>query len=203
MIRKLRTEDIEAVVRIHLASFPGFFLSFLGPRFLELFYRSFLEDSTGIGFVALDGDGCVIGSVVGPLAPGGYFKRLMRRCWWAFSLASASALLRRPWIASRLLRALWYRGDAPEGDSVPRALLSSISVAPEAQGRGVGQALVKAWLHEVRRRGGQGAFLTMDAEGNEAVTYFYQRSGWKLESSYTTAQRRRMNRYIYDFREYT
>jgi ribosomal protein S18 acetylase RimI-like enzyme len=203
MIRPLIDSDLKTVVKIHLHSFPGFFLSFLGPRFLELFYRSFLEDSTGIGFVALDGDGSVIGSVVGPLVPGGYFKRLMRRRWWAFSLASVSALLYRPWIASRLLRALWYRGDVPGGDSVPRALLSSIAVAPEAQERGVGQALVKAWLFEVRRRGGQGAFLTTDAEGNEAVNQFYQRLGWKPGGSYTTAPRRRMNRYIYDFQEHS
>jgi len=203
MIRPLIDSDLKMVVKIHLSSFPSFFLSFLGPRFLELFYRSFLEDSAGIGFVALDVDERVLGSVVGPIEPGGYFKRLMKRRWRAFCLASASALLRRPWIASRLLRALWYRGDAPEGDSVPRALLSSISVAPEAQGRGVGQALVEAWLFEVRRRGGQGAFLTTDAEGDEAVNCFYQRLGWKLESSYTTAQKRRMNRYIYDFRKHT
>lgn len=203
MIRPLSLDDLGKVVKVHLSSFPGFFLSFLGPRFLELFYRSFLEDSAGIGFVALDEDGRVIGSVVGPIVPRGYFKRLMRRRWLAFCLASVPALLSRPWIASRVLRALWYRGDGPEGDSVPRALLSSISVAPEAQGRGVGQALVEAWLFEVRRRGGQGAFLTTDAEGNDAVNYFYQRAGWILESSYTTAQRRRMNRYIYNFREHT
>jgi hypothetical protein len=99
MIRPIKIEDVEAVVKVHSASFPGFFLSFLGPRFLDLFYRSFLEDSEGIGFVALNVDEFVIGCVVGTLVPGGYFKRLLRRRWWAFCLASASALLRRPWIA--------------------------------------------------------------------------------------------------------
>lgn len=201
MIRKLKTEDVEAVVRIHLASFPGFFLSFLGPRFLELFYRSFLEDSAGIGFVAIDENGYILGSVVGPLVPGGYFKRLLKRRWWKFCLASTSALMRQPGIASRLLRALWYRGDAPEGNSVPRALLNSISVSPEVQGRGIGRALVKGWLTEVQCRGGQGAFLTTDGEGNDAVNAFYQRVGWKLENSYTTPQKRLINRYIYDFQE--
>lgn len=202
MIRPLIDSDLKAVVKIHLQSFPAFFLSFLGPRFLELFYRSFLEDPSGIGFVAVNGNGRVIGSVVGPMVPGGFFKRLIRRCWWAFSLASVSALLSRPWIAPRLLRALWYRGDAPDDGSVLRALLSSISVAPEAQGQGVGQELVNAWLFEVKRRGGLGAFLTTDAEDNEAVNRFYQRLGWKLGGFFTTAQGRRMNRYLYDFREH-
>lgn len=200
MIRPLIDSDLKMVVKIHQSSFPGFFLSFLGPRFLELFYRSFLEDPTGIGFVSTDENGCILGSVVGPLVPGGYFKRLLKRRWWKFCLASTSALLRRPWIVSRLLRALLYRGDAHEGDSGPRALLSSIAVAPEAQGQGVGQALVQAWLYEVQCRGGKGAFLNTDVDRNEAVNLFYQRLGWRLDSTYTTCQGRRMNQYIYDFR---
>lgn len=194
-------QHILPVVQVHIESFPGFFLSFLGPRFLELFYRSFLEDSTGIGFVAIDENGCVLGCVVGPLVPEGYFRSLLKRRWWNFCLASVSAVLRRPRIASRLLRALWYRGDASESGNVPRALLSSIAVAPKAQGHGVGRELVKAWLSEVQRHGVKGAFLTTDAEGNEVVNAFYRRLGWELDSSYTTAQGRRMNRYIYDFRE--
>lgn len=202
MIRPLIDSDLKAVVTIHLFSFPGFFLSFLGSRFLELFYRSFLEDSAGIGFVATDENGSIIGSIVGPLVPDGYFKRLLKRRWWKFCLASGSALCRRPWIATRLMRALWYRGDAPEHDQVPRALLSSVAVAPGAQGRGIGQRLVNAWLSEVQRRGGKGAFLTTDAEGNDAVNAFYRRLGWKLDSSFTTAQGRHMNRYIYNFQEH-
>jgi ribosomal protein S18 acetylase RimI-like enzyme len=193
-------QHILPAVRVHIDSFPGFFLSFLGPRFLELFYRAFLEDAAGIAFVATGDNGSVLGSVVGPLVPGGFFKRLRRRRWWKFCLASTSALLRRPWIVNRLLRAICYRGDAHESDGPPRALLSSLAVAPGAQGRGIGQALVKAWLLEARRRGARGAFLTTDADGNDAVNAFYQRLGWKLDGSYTTARRRKMNRYIYDFR---
>ena len=38
MIRQMERENISRVVEIHLASFPGFFLSFLGARFLSLYY---------------------------------------------------------------------------------------------------------------------------------------------------------------------
>ncbi|MBN2345269.1 MAG: GNAT family N-acetyltransferase [Candidatus Aminicenantes bacterium] len=201
MIRPLRESDLEPVVEIHLASFPGFFLSFLGPGFLKLFYRSFLEDPLGIAYVAAGEDGGLLGCVVGPLRPAGYFKRLLKRCWWSFCLASLPALARRPGIALRLLRAVRYRGDAPGGVDSRRALLSSIAVAPSAQGRGIGRELVEAWLGEARRRGAPGAFLTTDAEGNDAVNAFYRRLGWRLADSYTAARGRRMNRFVFDFPE--
>jgi len=182
---------------LHLSAFPGFFLSFLGPAFLREFYRSFLEDDAGLGFVALDDRGRVIGVVVGPLFPDGYFKRLLKRRWAAFSAASVRALLKKPSIAPRLFRAVFYRGESPDGP--PRSLLSSIAVDPKAQGGGVGAALVGRFLDEVRARGGRGCFLTTDADNNDAVNRFYARLGWTLESSYRAREGRRMNRYIIDF----
>lgn len=196
----LSTGHLGSVVDLHLRSFPGFFLSFLGKKFLSEFYRSYVSSESSIGLIAVDeSTNIVLGAVVGPLEPEGYFRRLVLRRWWAFALASLPAVVKRPAIVFRLFRAVHYRGDSPLGQSL--ALLSSIAVAPEAQGLGIGQELVKAWLQEVRCRGGQGAFLTTDAEANEAVNCFYQRLGWKLDCTFVTTQRRRMNRYVYDFLE--
>jgi GNAT superfamily N-acetyltransferase len=196
-IEALQRCHIEQVVDIHLRAFPNFFLSFLGPRFLWEFYGSFLVDPLGMGFVACSPSGEVVGAVVGPLNPQGYFKRLLRRRWWAFCLASIGAVVRRPLCLIRLVRAVFYRGEAPSGPV--RALLSSIAVLPSTQGQGVGKALVHRWVEEVRRRGATGCYLTTDAEGNDDVNTFYQRISWQLESAYCTPEGRRMNRYVFDF----
>lgn len=177
-------------------AFPSFFLTFLGPSFLRHFYRSFIEDPAGIGFVSVDSQNKVVGVIVGPLVPDGYFKRLLKRKWWAFCLASMKAVLKKPSICKRLFRAVFYRGEAPTGPG--RALLSSIAVSPDCQKGGVGRALVNRWVQEVVKRGGTGCFLTTDADGNEAVNAFYQKLGWKIEASYATPEGRRMNRYVYD-----
>lgn len=196
-IAPLAPNDVDMVVKLHLRAFPDFFLSFLGPRFLREFYFSFLMDPVGMAFVARSEQDGVVGAIVGPLDPRGFFGRLLRRRWWAFGLASLAALLRRPSSASRLARALVYRGEAPAGQV--RALLSSIAVSPDAQGKGIGRALVERWLDEARSRGARGCFLTTDAENNYAVNRFYLSQGWKLESAYTTPDGRKMNRYEYDF----
>jgi GNAT superfamily N-acetyltransferase len=196
-VEPLASQDLDTVVRVHLEAFPGFFLSFLGPRFLKEFYASFLVDPAGMGFVACEGEVQVLGAVVGPLNPQGYFKRLLRRRWWAFCLASVGAAARNPACLKRLIRAAFYRGEAPSGPV--RALLSSVAVLPSAQGHGVGKALVRRWTQEARRRGAVGCYLTTDAQGNNGTNAFYQRAGWRLECVYLTPERRQMNRYVLDW----
>jgi len=197
-IIKLNKNHLSEVISIHIKAFPTFFLTFLGPRFLKEFYESFLYDSQGIGFVALDDNTEeIIGVIVGPLNPNGYFKRLLKRKWFSFCIASIGAIIKKPSVIKRLFRAVFYRGESPEG--MNRSLLSSVAVSPNVQGKGAGKALVCKWLEEVKSRGSKGAFLTTDAENNDAVNKFYQKIGFKLESSYSTPERRKMNRYIYDF----
>lgn len=197
-IETLKEQFINKVVMIHIEAFPSFFLTFLGPKFLKEFYRSFLEDEQGIGFVALDNDSKeILGAIVGPLNPQGYYKRLVKRKWFSFCMASMGAVIKKPSVIKRLFKALFYRGEAPQG--MQRSLLSSIAVSPNTQGKGVGKALVVKWLDEAKSRGSKGAFLTTDADNNQAVNSFYQNLGWKLESSYSTYEGRKMNRYVYDF----
>ena len=196
-IEKIEPQYIDEIVDVHINAFPTFFLTFLGPRFLKEFYKSFIYDKTGIGFVAIDKDTHkLLGVIVGPLGPAGYFKRLLRKRWYAFCLASTAAVLKRPIVIKRLFRALFYRGQAPSGPQ--RALLSSIAVSPDIQGQGVGQALVRKWGEEVRRRGGTGCFLTTDAQNNDRINDFYQKLDWRIESTYMTPEGRLMNRYILD-----
>ena len=195
----LEARHLDPVVAVHMKAFPSFFLTFLGPRFLKEFYQSFIEDSAGIGFVGHDAStGQVAGVVVGPLVPAGYFKRLLKRKWWAFCLASLTAVLKKPSVIRRLFRAVFYRGESP-ASTEGLALLSSIAVSPDVQAKGLGRLLVQAFLEEVKRRGGRGVFLTTDADNNEKVNLFYRKAGFSMESSYDTPEGRKMNRYILIF----
>jgi hypothetical protein len=63
--------------------------------------------------------------------------------------------------------------------------------------------LVQSWLDEARERGAVGCYLTTDAQNNDAVNSFYVSLGWMLESSYLTPEGRKMNRYIFDFPDFS
>lgn len=197
-INTLERQHIQEAVQLHLQAFPSFFLSFLGAGFLKEFYGAFLKNRAALAFVCEDAQGNVRGVIVGTMNPEGFFRRLLLRRWWAFAIASIVALVRKPSVAPRLLRAVKYRGDAPTDMS--RALLSSITVNPNWQNRGIGGKLLSHWLNEIRKRNCAGCYLTTDATGNEAVNAFYEKQGWKLQARYVTSEGRLMNRYIVDVR---
>ncbi|MFH1746091.1 MAG: GNAT family N-acetyltransferase [Planctomycetota bacterium] len=198
-ITELGRADVAGAVALHMGAFPDFFLTFLGRSFLRQFYLGYCGNPDTVALVARRAaTGELLGTVVGPLRPAGFYKRLLLKRWWRFAWAACGAVVRKPTVIPRLFRALTYRGDAPE-DHTERALLSSICVDPTAQGLGIGRQLVCQFLENIRAANLPGAFLTTDVEGNEAVNAFYGRLGWKVDSEFATPEGRRMHRYVYDF----
>lgn len=193
MIRKLQSSDVDRVVVVHLSSFPGFFLSFLGPKFLSLFYSGICSASEGIAFVYLNDVGTPAGFVAGTSNPGGFYSRLLKRDWFKFALASIIPVLIKPSVIGRVARAVYHPAGNPIGDDV--AGLFSIGVLPELQGTGAGKKLVQAFLDEARGKGCKRVFLTTDRDNNEAVNAFYEKLGFSVERQYVTPEGRRMNEY--------
>jgi ribosomal protein S18 acetylase RimI-like enzyme len=189
-IRPMLMADVGAVTAVHLAAFPGYFLSFLGPSFLRELYRAIVSDDEGIAFVAVDGDR-LIGFVAGT-ATGGFYRRAARRRWFRFAVASTGALMRRPAIVRRLVRAL-YAPPAPSSQGAP---LMSLAVGPNAQRTGTGKLLTRAFVAGARQRGASAVVLTTDRIGNDAVNGFYQAQGFTLASGFVTPEGRAMNEYI-------
>ncbi len=196
MIRRMTAEDINAVVSVHLASFQGFFLSFLGPRFLYLYYSGVNSDPEGICFVCLNTDGKPAGFVAGSANPRGVYSRLLKRDWMRFSLASLAAVLKKPTAIRRVARALFYPSQNPVGKNV--AGLFSIGVLPELQGTGSGKQLVRHFLEDAKSRGCRKVFLTTDRDNNDAVNEFYRKLGFRDERQFETPEGRRMNEYWID-----
>ena len=77
MIRSARPQDIAEVVRIHLESFPNFFLSFLGPASLRLLYEEILSSPEGVLLVAEEGERDLVGFVAGVTRQSGFYSRLV------------------------------------------------------------------------------------------------------------------------------
>jgi ribosomal protein S18 acetylase RimI-like enzyme len=180
---------------LHVSAFSGFFLTSLGRPFLRRLYAGFMTQPEGLCLVAEEA-GTVVGFVVGTVEPSGFFRRLLRRQALLFAFAAAPGLLRNPLFAARkCLGALFYRGESPGG--IPDAvLLSSLAVSPATQSKGVGQALVRGFVDEVRQRGGKAVYLTTDETENERTNRFYARCGFELLDTFKRPGNRVMNRWI-------
>ena len=189
----MNMSDLDQVVAVHLSSFPGFFLSFLGSRFLSLFYFGIFTAPEGIAFVYLNDAGIPAGFVAGTANPGGFYSRLLKRDWLKFAIASIAPILRKPSVVWRVARAVSHPSDNPIGDDM--AGLFSIGVLPELQGTGAGKKLVQVFLDDARKRGCKRVFLTTDRDNNDAVNSFYTKLGFAVERQYVTPEGRRMNEY--------
>ena len=192
-IRRMSSGDIESVVALHRRAFPGFFLCFLGDRFLREFYTGIALDPFAIPLLA-ESDGSPLGFAVGASEPASVYRRLIKRRWWRFAMAALPAVVRKPAIVFRLLRAL--RKPSKSCSDPATVELMSIGVEPTFQGAGVGHALLRAFLIEALVHGAVTVILSTDAENNDAVNHFYQAAGFQLERDFYSPQ----GRHMYDYR---
>lgn len=201
MIEPLLATDVPQVVRLHLSSFPGFFLSFLGARFLRLYYEGIADYPQALGLVyRLDEPGeSIVGFVCGTVGPARFYSHLIRTRLLRFALASAGAAIRKPSIVPRLVRALTYPSQTTGGDD--SATLTAIAVHPDYQNRGVGAALMKAFLETMRARSVRSVYLTTDRDHNHAVNDFYRQHGFRIHHDFVTPEGRAMNEYVVELQE--
>ena len=184
--------DIKKVVKIHIEAFNGFFLTFLGPQFLEQLYMGIQTDSSGISYiVTIDGE--IAGFVAGTDQPAGFYKRLIRHRLIPFFLASILPALQRPVIIPRLLRA--FRKTEERKDNLGFAKLMSIAISPLFQGKGIGKILLDAFITECIQRDISGIDLETDSINNISTNKFYLSKGFQWVGQYQTPEGREMNQY--------
>ena len=192
-IRPMTAADIDAVVEIHLRSFPSFFLTFLGPAFLRLLYDAMTHDPEGIVLV-YEWERVIQGFVAGVTHQSGFYRRLLQQRKWAFAWAAVGAVLRRPRIIARLWRAL--RRPEESTQAATEACLMSLAVLPETEGQGIGRRLVRAFCNELARHQIPTVSLTTDQIGNDRVNRFYLRLGFQVVRTFVTPEGRAMNEYV-------
>ena len=193
LVRPMHVSDVQAVVRVHLLSFQGFFLTFLGPGFLYELYSAIIADSSGIVFV-WEQDNQIVGFVAGTDQPSGLYTRLLRQRLWLFCLASIKPALLKPSIIPRLLRALTIqkRLESIQG----MGTLMSVAVLPKNQKQGIDKSLIETFLKEAKERGLTKVNLTTDTCDNNAVNHFYKQLGFVCARTFITSEGRQMNEYV-------
>ncbi len=195
MIRRMQLLDIKSVVLLHLSTFSGFFLSFLGFNFLKCFYQAVLKDEASIALV-FDERKYLSGFVVGTSEPEGFYKRTLVRDWPRLMFASILPVLKQPTTVLRLARRLvMVRKESYEPNE---ALLMSIAVTPSSQERGIGRQLLESFLVEAKQKGASIVSLTTDKLGNDRVNQFYLHAGFTCSRSFSTSEGRQMNLYTKD-----
>lgn len=195
-VRPATHRDLRAMSRAHVDLLPVGLFPSLGPRFVRRWQRTFLDSRHGVGYVAVDpsapGDGFV-GFLLGTTDQTAHMAALLtnRRAVASLAVAAVGALVRRPRVATRLLRSRvgpWtrrFRSRKPRGDAPDRptsapqvAVMIALAVRPEWRGTGIGSRLVTHFVEHARLAGATTAELVTPAGPTGAPT-FYERLGWE------------------------
>ena len=196
---KIRSVDkneksiIDDVVRIHLDTFEGFFLTFMGKGFLKQMYSSYCAHGESGLFVAEDDGGKVVGFLAYSGDMSGLYKYMIKKKLIPFAWYSMGAFCRKPKVFMRLIRAFLKPSESERAEKYTE--LASIGVDPAAKSKGIGSMLIDKLKETVDFS--ENAYITLetDAENNEAANRFYQKNGFTLAREYVTREGRKMNEY--------
>lgn len=194
-IRKIgdtEKDTINDIVSIHLNTFTGFFLTFLGRRFLNLMYRSYaeyndsgilvaFEEEKPVGFLAYSGD------------LNGLYKYMIKKRLILFAWYSLGAFFRKPTVFMRLVRAFLKPSESKREEKYVE--LASIGVAPNVKSKGIGSQLIDALKAQVDFEKYVYITLETDAVNNDEANHFYKKNGFVIEREFETNEGRKMYEY--------
>lgn len=195
VLTKDMKKEVNEIVEIHLKSFKGFFLSFLGRGFLKCLYENYIFHSSSGILIFVEND-VILGFLAYSKDLSSFYSTLLTNYFFKLMWYSLVAFLKRPVILFRLFRALLYPKQSKRIDKYID--LSSIGVIPEFSEKGIGTLLVtrlkKISTLEIKN-GYKYIRLSTDAENNEKVNQFYLKNHFVLNRVYFTKENRKMNEY--------
>lgn len=199
-IREVKSEEkelINDIVTIHLNTFTGFFLTFMGKGFLNQMYRSYCDHGES-GLLVAEYDGKTVGFLAYSENFSGLYKYMIKTRLIPFGWYSVGAFFRRPSAFLHIIKAFLKPSEAKRKEKYVE--LSSIGVDPTIKSKGVGSFLIDELKKIVDFR--KFAYITLetDAVNNDGAIYFYEKNGFVRERMYENNEGRKMYEYRYSKR---
>lgn len=199
-IREVKSEEkelINDIVTIHLNTFTGFFLTFMGKGFLNQMYRSYCDHGES-GLLVAEYDGKTVGFLAYSENFSGLYKYMIKTRLIPFGWYSVGAFFRRPSAFLHIIKAFLKPSEAKRKEKYVE--LSSIGVDPTIKSKGVGSFLIDELKKIVDFR--KFAYITLetDAVNNDGAIHFYEKNGFVRERMYENNEGRKMYEYRYSKR---
>ena len=188
IVREAIPGDCYTIAELHLKSFNDFFLSSLGKRFLETFYKACINNPDAIAVVCTTEEGVTAGFALISLKSKGFYRNILVNNFFAFSMEASRLIFSRPRALLRLALNLSKSG-SDVGDA---AELLSIASLPEYSGKGVGKLLIETIENKLKDHQCKAITLTTDYNYNDNVIGFYRSRGFEIDSDFVTYPMRRM-----------
>lgn len=194
-IREVKYDEkklINDIVTIHLNTFTGFFLTFMGRGFLNQMYTSYC-DYEEAGLLVAEEDGKAIGFLAYSSNFSGLYKFMIKTRLIRFGWYSIGAFFRRPSAFMHIISAFLKPGEAKREEKYVE--LSSIGVDPNIKSKGIGSLLIDSLKRKVDFTKFVYINLETDAVDNEVAIHFYEKNGFVRERMFETDEGRKMYEY--------
>lgn len=148
MTTKLSAKHVDRVAFLHYTCLDNSFLSLLGISFLRTLYKSMLLSKESFTFVYEDKNE-VIGFITGCTDTSVFFKELIRKRWFYLLLPTLIKLLKQPWLAVKIIKAIIYPAQF-NSKNYSKAELLSIAIDEKHRGKQIGKELLNALIEEFK-----------------------------------------------------
>lgn len=188
-------ELINDVVDIHLATFKGFFLTFMGKGFLKQMYKSYVEYNESGIYAAFEGYR-VVGFLAYSENMSGLYKYMIKHRLIQLAWYSIGAFLRKPKVFMRLVRAFLKPKESERDENYVE--LASIGVRPDVKSNGIGSKLISTLKNDTDFKKYKYITLETDVINNEIANRFYKKNGFNVVREFVTHEGRHMYEYRYE-----
>lgn len=197
-IREVKSDEkkiIDEIVTIHLNTFTGFFLTFMGRGFLRQMYQPYCDHEES-GLLVAEGDGKTVGFLAYSSDFSGLYKFMIKTRLVQFGWYSMGAFFRRPSAFLHIIKAFLKPSEVKRKEKYVE--LSSIGVDPNVKSKGVGSKLIEKLKKLVDFE--EYAYITLetDAVNNEGAIHFYEKNGFIRERMFVTDEGRKMYEYRFE-----
>ena len=197
IIREVKSNEkklVSDIVTIHLNTFTGFFLTFMGRGFLNQMYCSYCDHGES-GLYVAEEQGKAIGFLAYSENFSGLYKFMLRSRLLLFCWYSIGAFFRRPSSFMHIIKAFLKPKEVMREEKYVE--LSSIGVNPTTKFKGVGSMLIDELKKNIDFE--KFAYITLetDAINNDSAIRFYEKNGFIREREFETEESRRMYEYRY------
>ena len=185
---------VNEIVDIHMATFQGFFLTFLGKGFLKQLYEGYIEHKQSNLIIARQNKE-IVGFIAYSSDISDLYKYLIKKKLLLFACYSFVAFIKNPKILFRLLSAFSKSEEVSRKEKYIE--LASIGVKPNVKAQGIGSSMISYMKEQIDFNEYEYISLETDTENNEYANKFYLKNGFVLIRTYETKQGRNMNEYRY------
>jgi ribosomal protein S18 acetylase RimI-like enzyme len=163
-------------------------LADLGAPLVQHYYEAAQTDPAVLGLCAIAPDGGLLGWALGSPDPAALNKRLRQPPAW-FVSQMMRLIFSRPGAFIALIRSVFSANEANKlGNG--QIELTYIGVAPQAQGRGLGRAVLAAFSARAKSAGYTSIALSVETD-NPAAVALYTKSGFRINQTFTEGRFRR------------